>query len=113
MDLIGEVGLKFPLIAKPVLADGSAASHEMFLVLNKNGLKKLKQPIVMQEFVNHGGVIFKVYVVGEHLKCVKRRSLLDISEEKLNNMAEGLLLLSQVSNLIVTNEVEGCCSGLK
>lgn len=54
-----------------------------------------------------------MYVVGEHLKCVKRRSLLDISEEKLNNMAEGLLLLSQVSNLVVTNEVEGCCSGLK
>lgn len=47
MDLIGEVGLKFPLIAKPDLADGSAASHEMFLVLNKNGLKKLKQPIAM------------------------------------------------------------------
>ena len=117
MDLIGEVGLKFPLIAKPVLADGSAESHEMFLVLNKNGLKKLKKPIVMQEFVNHGGVIFKVYVVGEHVKCVKRRSLLDISEEKLNNMAEdegeGLLLLSQVSNLVVTNEVEGCCSEVK
>ena len=117
MDLIGEVGLKFPLIAKPVLADGSAESHEMFLVLNKNGLKKLKKPIVMQEFVNHGGVIFKVYVVGEHVKCVKRRSLLDISEEKLNNMAEdegeGLLLLSQVSNLVVKNEVEGCCSEVK
>jgi len=43
MDLIGEVGLKFRLIAKPVLANGSAESHEMFLVLNKNGLKKLKQ----------------------------------------------------------------------
>nr|POE58229.1 inositol-tetrakisphosphate 1-kinase 5 [Quercus suber] len=119
MDLIGEVGLKFPLIAKPVLADGSAESHEMFLVLNKNGLKKLKKPIVMQEFVNHGGVIFKVYVAGEHVKCVKRRSLLDISEEKLNNMAEGegegegLLLLSQASNLVVKNEVEGCCSEVK
>nr|XP_023894652.1 inositol-tetrakisphosphate 1-kinase 1-like [Quercus suber] len=118
MDLIGEVGLKFPLIAKPVLADGSAESHEMFLVLNKNGLKKLKKPIVMQEFVNHGGVIFKVYVAGEHVKCVKRRSLLDISEEKLNNMAEGegegegLLLLSQASNLVVKNEVEGCLEKL-
>ncbi|KAK9994071.1 hypothetical protein SO802_023774 [Lithocarpus litseifolius] len=52
MDLVGEVGLKFPLIAKPLLADGK----------------------------------------GE---------------------AEGLLLLSQVSNLVVKNEVEGCCSEVK
>ncbi|KAG5562281.1 hypothetical protein RHGRI_005119 [Rhododendron griersonianum] len=40
------------------------------------GLSKLKPPIVLQEFVNHGGVIFKVYVVGNYVKCVKRNSLL-------------------------------------
>nr|POE58228.1 inositol-tetrakisphosphate 1-kinase 1 [Quercus suber] len=110
MDSIEEVGLKFPLIAKPVTADGSAKSHEMSLVFNENGLKTLKKPIVMQEFINHGGVIFKVYVVGEHVKCVKRRSLLDISEEKLNSTAvdEGLLSFSQISNLIAKNEVGGC-----
>ena len=56
-------------------------SHEMFLVFNEDGLKKLKTPIVMQEFVNHYGVVFKVYVVGEHIKCVKRRSLRDKCEE--------------------------------
>ena len=110
MDSIKEEGLKFPLIAKPVTADGSATSHEMSLVFNENGLKKLKTPIVIQEFVNHGGVIFKVYVVGEHVKCVKRRSLLDITEEKLNSMAadQGLLPFSQISNLVAKNEVGGC-----
>ena len=110
MDSIEEAGLKFPLIAKPVTADGSATSHEMSLVFNENGLKKLKTPIVIQEFVNHGGVIFKVYVVGEHVKCVKRRSLLDITEEKLNSMAadQGLLPFSQISNLVAKNEVGGC-----
>ena len=110
MDSMEEEGLKFPLIAKPVTADGSATSHEMSLVFNENGLKKLKTPIVIQEFVNHGGVIFKVYVVGEHVKCVKRRSLLDITEEKLNSMAadQGLLPFSQISNLVAKNEVGGC-----
>ncbi|XP_023894653.1 inositol-tetrakisphosphate 1-kinase 1 [Quercus suber] len=126
MDSIEELGLKFPLIAKPVLVDGSAKSHEMFLVFNENGLKKLKlkKPIMMQEFVNHDGVIFKVYVVGDHVKCVKRSSLPDICEETLNSIAEdkGFLLFSKISNLVAKNneaeggssdEVEGYCCGVE
>ncbi|XP_057977102.1 inositol-tetrakisphosphate 1-kinase 1 [Malania oleifera] len=91
-------GLKFPVIAKPLVADGSAKSHKMSLVFNHDGLNKLKPPIVLQEFVNHGGVIFKVYVVGEYVQCVKRKSLPDVSEEKLASL-EGSLSFSQVSNL--------------
>lgn len=97
-----EVNLKFPVIAKPLVADGSAKSHKMSLVYNREGLSKLKPPVVLQEFVNHGGVIFKVYVVGEYVKCVKRKSLPDVNEENLRNL-KGLLLFSQVSNL---NSVE-------
>ena len=49
----------------------------------------------MQEFVNHGGVVFKVYVVGEHVKCMKRRSLKDKCEEgNCVVVDEGLLLFS-------------------
>ncbi|KAL6979893.1 Inositol-tetrakisphosphate 1-kinase [Sarracenia purpurea var. burkii] len=91
-------GLKFPVIAKPLVADGSAKSHKMSLVFNHDGLNKLKPPIVLQEFVNHGGLIFKVYVVGDYVKCVKRKSLPDVSEEKLGSL-EGSLSFSQVSNL--------------
>ncbi|KAG8374603.1 hypothetical protein BUALT_Bualt10G0012600 [Buddleja alternifolia] len=101
LDLEGE-GLKFPVIAKPLVADGSAKSHKMSLVFNKDGLSKLKPPVVLQEFVNHGGVIFKVYVVGEYVKCVKRKSLPDVNEENLGNF-ECSLSFSQVSNL---NSVE-------
>lgn len=90
--------LKFPVIAKPLVADGSAKSHKMSLVYNHGGLSSLKPPIVLQEFVNHGGVIFKVYVVGEYVKCVKRKSLPDVSEEKLESLG-GVLTFSQVSNL--------------
>ncbi|OVA06860.1 Inositol-tetrakisphosphate 1-kinase [Macleaya cordata] len=90
--------LKFPVIAKPLVADGSAKSHKMSLVFSRDGLNKLKPPIVLQEFVNHGGVIFKVYVVGDYVKCVKRKSLPDISEEKLGN-SEGSVSFSQISNM--------------
>ncbi|XP_040989622.1 inositol-tetrakisphosphate 1-kinase 1-like [Juglans microcarpa x Juglans regia] len=95
--------LKFPVIAKPLVADGSAKSHKMNLVFNHDGLNELKPPIVLQEFVNHGGVIFKVYVVGVYVRCVKRKSLPDISEENLGTVSESVLSFSQVSN-IATNE---------
>ncbi|KAK6119436.1 hypothetical protein DH2020_046820 [Rehmannia glutinosa] len=101
MDLESE-GLKFPVIAKPLVADGSAKSHKMSLVYNSDGLSKLKPPVVLQEFVNHGGVIFKVYVVGEYVKCVKRKSLPDVNEENLGTL-KGSLSFSQVSNV---NSVE-------
>ncbi|KAJ6846329.1 inositol-tetrakisphosphate 1-kinase 1 [Iris pallida] len=90
--------LRFPVIAKPLVADGSAKSHKMSLVYHRAGLLKLKPPLVLQEFVNHGGVIFKVYVVGGHVRCVKRKSLPDVPEEKLGS-TEGSMTFSQVSNL--------------
>ncbi|CAN6288676.1 unnamed protein product [Urochloa humidicola] len=90
--------LRFPLIAKPLVADGTAKSHKMSLVYHREGLTKLRPPLVLQEFVNHGGVIFKVYVVGGHVTCVKRRSLPDVSPED-DASAVGSVSFSQVSNL--------------
>ncbi|GMH09206.1 hypothetical protein Nepgr_011046 [Nepenthes gracilis] len=98
-------GLKFPVIAKPLVADGSAKSHKMSLVYSHERLSNLKPPIVLQEFVNHGGVIFKVYVVGEYVKCVKRKSLPDVSEDKLESLG-GLLTFSQVSNLASNERID-------
>ncbi|KAJ3681688.1 hypothetical protein LUZ60_014261 [Juncus effusus] len=96
----GLVGaLRFPIIAKPLVADGTARSHKMSLVFNRDGLRKQKPPLVLQEFVNHGGVIFKVYVVGTHVTCVKRKSLPDVSKETLESPAEISVSFSQVSNL--------------
>lgn len=97
--------LRFPVIAKPLSADGSAKSHKMALVYHRDGLLKLKPPLVLQEFVNHGGVIFKVYVVGDHVKCVKRKSLPDVSLEKLDS-TEGLLSFSQVSNMSMQDKTQ-------
>lgn len=99
--------IQFPLIAKPLLADGTAASHQMSLVFNEEGLRalSLNPPFVLQEFVNHGGVIFKVYVAGRHIQCVKRKSLPDISEDKLG-VSENLLPFSQISNLTAQEQTD-------
>ncbi|KAH1234475.1 Inositol-tetrakisphosphate 1-kinase 1 [Glycine max] len=98
--------LNFPVIAKPLVADGSAKSHKMALVFNHDGLNSLKPPVVVQEFVNHGGVIFKVYVVGERVRCVKRKSLPDVREDELVRVSEDLRRFSQVSNLATDERID-------
>ncbi|KAL7182251.1 hypothetical protein ACSBR1_041037 [Camellia fascicularis] len=40
-------GLKFPVIAKPLVVNGSAKLHKMSRVFNQDGLNKLKPPIVL------------------------------------------------------------------
>ncbi|XP_062219027.1 inositol-tetrakisphosphate 1-kinase 4-like [Phragmites australis] len=86
--LAGVLGdLRFPLIAKPVEVDGSAASHDLCLVYRREGLHGLRAPLVLQEFVNHGGVLFKIYVVGDHATCVMRSSLPDVPDERLQDLA--------------------------
>lgn len=97
-DLSAFEDLKFPVIAKPLLANASSGSHKMSLVFNNNGLKELEAPVILQQFVNHGGVIFKVYVAGKYVKCVLRNSLPDISDEKLKINSENLMPFSQISN---------------
>ncbi|KAK7281906.1 hypothetical protein RIF29_10271 [Crotalaria pallida] len=118
-----DIALKFPVIAKPLFADGTTSSHELCLVLDREGLRTLSDnnnnnsisntsPMVLQEFVNHGGVVFKVYVAGEHVKCVKRNSLPDIKEEEARTL-KGVAKFSQISNLTVhhdkkrSNEISG------
>ncbi|KAG2408158.1 hypothetical protein LR48_Vigan01g235500 [Vigna angularis] len=103
-DKLEQLGLRFPAIAKPLAADGGDGSHEMCLVFDRVGLNALSAPTVLQEFVNHGGVLFKIYVAGRRVKCVKRKSLGDISEERLRTLKGEVLPFSRVSNLGVEEE---------
>jgi hypothetical protein len=58
-----------PFIVKPVVACGVSHSHSMALVLQPAALEglqgRLPLPAVVQEFVNHGGMQSKVYVLGD------------------------------------------------
>ncbi|KAF5203705.1 Inositol-tetrakisphosphate 1-kinase [Thalictrum thalictroides] len=95
-DAVAKARLTLPLVAKPLVVDGSAKSHELSLAFDKCSLSKLDPPLVLQEFVNHGGVLFKVYIVGDAIKVVRRFSLPDVSKrEMLNNT--GVLPFPRVS----------------
>lgn len=93
---VAKAGLKLPLVAKPLFVDGSAKSHQLFLAYDKVSLSKLEPPLVLQEFVNHGGVMFKVYVVGDAIKVVRRFSLPDVCKRELSKYA-GVFQFPRVS----------------
>jgi hypothetical protein len=67
-------------------ADGSSDSHKVAIIHDEDGLAcvargavpGLKPPCVIQEYVNHGGCLFKVYVVGEDVTMTRRKSLPDL-----------------------------------
>ncbi|GAY48785.1 hypothetical protein CUMW_114430 [Citrus unshiu] len=82
-DQVFEAGLKLPLVAKPLVVDGSAKSHELFLAYDRFSLSELEPPMLLQEFVNHGGVLFKIYIIGETIKVVRRFSLPNVSKREL------------------------------
>ncbi|XP_010520810.1 PREDICTED: inositol-tetrakisphosphate 1-kinase 3-like isoform X3 [Tarenaya hassleriana] len=95
-DAVSNAGLRLPLVVKPLVADGSAKSHELSLAYDQHSLRKLEPPLVLQEFVNHGGVLFKVYIVGEAIKVVRRFSLPDVSRRELSKSA-GVFRFPRVS----------------
>ncbi|XP_022763565.1 inositol-tetrakisphosphate 1-kinase 3-like isoform X8 [Durio zibethinus] len=90
-------------VAKPLVVDGSSKSHELFLAYDQFSLSELEPPLVLQEFVNHGGVLFKIYVVGDAIKVVRRFSLPNVSKSKLAKVA-GVFPLTRVSSAAASDD---------
>ncbi|XP_044520971.1 inositol-tetrakisphosphate 1-kinase [Gracilinanus agilis] len=78
LQLLEKNGLAFPFICKTRVAHGTN-SHEMAIIFNKEGLSAIKPPCVIQNFINHNAVLYKVFVVGESYTVVQRPSLKNFS----------------------------------
>lgn len=96
-DEVAKAGLRLPLVAKPLVVDGSASSHELFLAYDQFSLSELEPPLVLQEFINHGGLLFKIYIVGDAIKVVRRFSLPNVSKTELTKV-NGVYRFPRVSS---------------
>ncbi|KAJ8409072.1 hypothetical protein AAFF_G00240930 [Aldrovandia affinis] len=67
-------GITFPFICKTRVAHGTN-SHEMALIFSEEDLKDIEPPCVIQSFINHNAMLYKVFVVGESYTVVERPSL--------------------------------------
>eukprot|EP00803_Ostreobium_quekettii_P003596 evm.model.scf_580EXC.4 EVM.evm.TU.scf_580EXC.4 scf_580EXC:20934-24793(+) len=105
--ILEDVGLSYPLLVKPQWADGREHTHSLALVHDRTALgmlvagaqpNGLKPPLVVQQFVEHGGILYKVYVVGSKTLCIKRPSL-SLIEGAASEVrpAKGLQILPRVS----------------
>lgn len=47
----------------------------MTIVFSEDDMKDIKPPCVIQNFINHNAVLYKVFVVGEAYTVVERPSL--------------------------------------
>ena len=72
-------GMRAPYLCKTEAACGVPYSHEMAVFSEANQLEEftVPGPWTIQEFQNHGGVIYKVYVLGDEWFVDVRPSLVD------------------------------------
>lgn len=129
------------IVAKPLVVDGTTKFHELSLAYVDTSLPLLDPPLVLQEFVNHGiytfsvvyifaivsiytnsdfvffffegGILFKVYIVGETIRVVRRFSLPDVNTYDLGNN-DGIFRFPRVScatNNAENADVDPCIAG--
>jgi hypothetical protein len=70
-------GIDFPAIWKPCSACGQPGSHSMLFLAQPRAATQLAEGAegILQEFVPHHGILYKVYVIGEQVFLDLRPSL--------------------------------------
>jgi len=93
-------GMEFPLICKPVEACGTAASHRLTVILNEEGVADIRYPCIVQEYIDHGGTLMKVYVLGNSISVHARRSLPNLTYQVTDSqpVSSSVLRKSSVSS---------------
>lgn len=86
-EVIEANGLRYPLFFKTNDAAASNDSHMMGLVMDPTGAIAMEEnPIfrkhdhIIQEAIDHDEVVFKLYVIGEHLFTNKRESMPNLAD---------------------------------
>ena len=75
MEQLRTANMELPVIVKPAAACGVAAAHSMAIVLHASGFADLRVPLpaVVQEYVDHGAELHKIYVLGSQVRSRSAR----------------------------------------
>jgi inositol-1,3,4-trisphosphate 5/6-kinase/inositol-tetrakisphosphate 1-kinase len=73
----------FPIVCKTVAACGDIKTHNMAMVFTEEQLlqvlkspeQEIPLPIIAQQYINHDALLYKAYVIGEHVFVQERTSL--------------------------------------
>ncbi|CAF2266175.1 unnamed protein product [Rotaria magnacalcarata] len=67
--------ISFPIMCKPIQAHGDK-SHDMKIIFDVQHLNDIDKPCVLQQFIDHDGILFKVFAIGQkNYHIVQRNSI--------------------------------------
>lgn len=75
MEIINKHGLRFPLLTKPPATRCDAEAHDMSIIFSEHSIGDVISPCVLQEFVNHSSMLYKVATVDDHMYICERPSV--------------------------------------
>ncbi|KAJ3681410.1 hypothetical protein LUZ60_015899 [Juncus effusus] len=105
---LAEGNLKFPVLVKPQVACGVSEAHNMALVLKPEDFTNLSVPLpaVIQEYVDHGSIIYKVYSLGNKVFHAVRKSMPNSSSLFALSQKSGIspITFNSLKNLPVETE---------
>lgn len=76
----------------------------MAIVFNQEGLNAIQPPCVVQNFINHNAVLYKVFVVGESYTVVQRPSLKNFSAGTSGNPLSLVLSLCALGRAMMDTQ---------
>jgi len=79
VECMHEAGVTFPCVCKPFDATHPDTSHDMSLVFEHSGLRDVKTPCMAQSFINHDGILYKLFIVGPKTFITRRPSIKNLN----------------------------------
>ncbi|KAI8091036.1 inositol-tetrakisphosphate 1-kinase [Gilbertella persicaria] len=84
-DWKNDMDIKFPAMCKRRTACSSTEAHQMILIPSKQGMPHIEQyikddSVILQEFIQHDGVIVKVYVADGQITASTRPSFKNLDQ---------------------------------
>ena len=99
---------KFPIISKSIIADGCESAHQCYFIYNKGGLSQCKYPCIIQQYYNHDGYVYKIYIIGNniyqkiHPSATPTSSCYDKSIEFIQHLTSNDIYNNNIVNNIIT-----------
>jgi len=80
--ILDKHNIHYPVVCKPIQACGSTESHFMGIVFKEQDLHNFSFPLLVQQYVNHDSMIYKVFVIGDYLHVVHRKSMRNMDKNE-------------------------------
>ena len=77
--ILKKESFQFPILSKPVSSACNLNAHDITLIFSDEFLADLPIPCIIQEFCNHGGILYKVFMMGDSYRTCERPSIKNFS----------------------------------